>query len=492
MRLVGRRVRRIVEQRGVERRRHGDRRTAAAHRHPGLLAPPEVAAIKLAISDINKAGGVLGKDVTEVEADTSDGEHADQNTSAAQSVLSKHPSVVMRPPPHGRRQERLQEHRRREDPSDLNGIDVDDALRHGPYFFRTVAPDAVQGAVMGDLIAQDGVKKLAIACFNDEYGTGMRDIILQKLKDAGVDVVYGEKDAFDPAETNYSSIATAIKNSGADATLIISYDQATPLIKALASAGVDTHKLYLVDGNTVDYSKTYDAGLLKGSKGTIPGTHVDDKFKSDLKGTGTDISDTTYAAETYDAVILAALAAEQGGSASGETVAKNLSSVSGADGGEKCESFEACKALIKDKKKIQYFGKTGIGPFNKNNDPSSANIGIFEYDGNNVNVFQDMQSGDVPTECLTIPLLYTKGCPQGGPSLFLRVGRRPQRRVVARSCSVTGMIVMLASPSVASGRCGEDSIPCSTHAAMVCAICLKSWATVVSGMPAQSAASVPS
>lgn len=30
------------------------------------LAPPEVAAIKLAISDINKAGGVLGKDVTEV------------------------------------------------------------------------------------------------------------------------------------------------------------------------------------------------------------------------------------------------------------------------------------------------------------------------------------------------------------------------------------------------------------------------------------------
>ena len=161
---------------------------------------------------------------------------------------------------------------------------------------------------------------------------------------------------------------------------------------------MDTHKLYLVDGNTVDYSKTYDAGLLKGSKGTIPGTHVDDKFKSDLKGTGTDISDTTYAAETYDAVILAALAAEQGGSTSGETVAKNLSSVSGADGGEKCESFEACKALIKDKKKIQYFGKTGIGPFNKNNDPSSANIGIFEYDGNNVNVFQGMQSGDVPTE----------------------------------------------------------------------------------------------
>lgn len=362
------------------------------------LAPPESAAIKLAVSDINKAGGVLGKDVAEVEADTSDGEHADQNTSAAQSVLAKHPSVVIGPAASGVVKnvyksvvaEKIPVISMASTSMTLSGLD--------PYFFRTVAPDAVQGAVMGDLIAQDGVKKLAIACFNDEYGTGMRDIILQRLKDAGVDVVYGEKDAFDPAETNYASIATAIKDSGADATLIISYDQATPLIKALASAGVDTHKLYLVDGNTVDYSKTYDAGLLKGSKGTIPGAHVDDAFKKELKGTGVDITDTTYAAETYDAVILAALAAEQGGNVSGETIAKNLSSVSGADGGEKCESFKACKALIKDKKKIQYSGKTGIGPFNKNNDPSSANIGIFEYDGDNVNVFQSMQSGDVPSE----------------------------------------------------------------------------------------------
>lgn len=362
------------------------------------LAPPEVAAIKLAVSDINAAGGVLGKDVTEVEADTSDGEHADQNTSAAQSVLAKHPSVVIGPAASGVVKnvyksivaEKIPVISMASTSMTLSGMD--------PYFFRTVAPDAVQGAVMGDLIAGDGVKKLAIACFNDEYGTGMRDIILEKLKSAGVDVVYGEKDAFDPAETNYSSIASAIKDSGADATLIISYDQATPLIKSLASAGVDTHKLYLVDGNTVDYSKTYDAGLLKGSKGTIPGAHVDDAFLAALKGTGTEVSDTTYAAETYDAVILSALAAEQGGSTSGETIQKNLASVSGADGGEKCDSFKACKALIKDKKKIQYSGKTGIGAFNKNNDPSSANIGIYEYDDKNVNVFQAMQSGDVPSE----------------------------------------------------------------------------------------------
>ena len=62
------------------------------------------------------------------------------------------------------------------------------------------------------------------------------------------------------------------------------------------------------------------------------------------------------------------------------------------------EDHPQVKALIDDKKKIQYSGKTGIGAFNENNDPSSANIGIYAYDDKNVNVFQAMQSGEVPSE----------------------------------------------------------------------------------------------
>lgn len=61
------------------------------------LAPPELAAEKLAVADINAAGGVLGKDVTTVDADTSDADHADQNSSATQSVMSKNPSFVIGP-----------------------------------------------------------------------------------------------------------------------------------------------------------------------------------------------------------------------------------------------------------------------------------------------------------------------------------------------------------------------------------------------------------
>ena len=345
------------------------------------LAPPELAAEKLAVKDINDAGGVLGNKITTVDADTSDADHADQNTSAAQSVLSKNPSFIIGPASSSVVKNTYKSITSQNIPMLSMGATSAGFSGLSDYFFRTVAPDTVQ----------DGVKNLAIAVFNDEYGTGLRDTIAKTASEAGVNIVYGEKDTFDPTETNFSSIATAIKASNPDATLVIAFDQTKPLLKALASAGVNTKKLYFVDGNTSDYSSELDAGLLEGSKGTIPGVNPSDDFVKRLES-------TTYGAETYDGIILAALAAQKGGSADGKTIQANMAAVSGSTKGEKCDSYKACVALLKDGKEIQYQGQTGIGAFNKNNDPSSANIGVYTFDGNNKPVFDHTQSGDVPTE----------------------------------------------------------------------------------------------
>ena len=337
------------------------------------LAPPELAAEKLAVKDINDAGGVLGSKVTTVDADTSDADHADQNTSAAQSVLSKNPSFIIGPASSSVVKNTYKSITSQNIP--MLSMSATSAGFSGlsDYFFRTVAPDTVQGAVMGNLIAQDGVQKLAIAVFNDEYGTGLRDTVVKTASAAGVDIVYGEKDTFDPTETNFSSIATAIKASNPDATLVIAFDQTKPLLKALASAGVDM--------------------------GTIPGVNPSDDFVKRLKSTGVDLKNTTtYGAETYDGIILAALAAQKGGSADGKTIQANMAAVSGSTKGEKCDSYKACVALLKDGKEIQYQGQTGIGAFNKNNDPSSANIGVYVFNKDNKPVFDHTQSGDVPTE----------------------------------------------------------------------------------------------
>lgn len=360
------------------------------------LAPPELAAEKLAVKDINDAGGVLGNKITTVDADTSDADHADQNTSAAQSVLSKNPSFIIGPASSSVVKNTYKSITSQNIPMLSMGATSAGFSGLSDYFFRTVAPDTVQGAVMGNLIAQDGVQKLAIAVFNDEYGTGLRDTIAKTASEAGVNIVYGEKDTFDPTETNFSSIATAIKASNPDATLVIAFDQTVPLVKELAAQGLDTHKLYMTDGNTVDHSADFDAGLLKGSTGTIPGAHPTEEFQKNVKSFNAKVTDFTYTAETYDAIVLAALAAQKGGATDGTTVQKNLMAVSGSTKGKECDSYKACLALLKDGKEIQYQGQTGIGAFNDAHDPSSASIGVYKYDADNKPVFDHSQEGSVP------------------------------------------------------------------------------------------------
>lgn len=361
------------------------------------LGPANIATMKLAQKDINAAGGVLGKDIEITSADTSDADHADQNTSSAQSVLAKNPSVVVGPPSSSVVKNTYKQVTSAKVPMISSGATSTAFSGLSDYFFRTIPPDTVQGAVLGQIIAQDGVKNLAIAVFNDEYGTSLRDVVVKTVEDAGVNVVYGEKDTFDPTETNFSSIATAIKASNPDATLVIAFDQTKPLLKALASAGVNTKKLYFVDGNTSDYSSELDAGLLEGSKGTIPGVNPSDDFVKRLESTGVDLKNTTtYGAETYDGIILAALAAQKGGSADGKTIQANMAAVSGSTKGEKCDSYKACVALLKDGKEIQYQGQTSIGAFNDAHDPSSASIGVYKYDADNKPVFDHSQEGSVP------------------------------------------------------------------------------------------------
>ncbi|EFA22103.1 receptor family ligand-binding protein [Bifidobacterium gallicum DSM 20093 = LMG 11596] len=362
------------------------------------IGPSNVAVMKLAEQEINAAGGVLGNNIKTVTADTSDSDHADQNAAAAQSVLAQNPSVVVGPPSSAVVKNSYKSVVASGVPMISNGATSTAFSGLDPMFFRTIAPDTVQGAVVGQLIAQDGVKNLAIAVFNEEYGTSLRKVVVDTVKDAGVNVVYGETEAFDPTETNFASIATAIKASDPDAVLVIAFDQTTPLVKALKTAGVDTTKLYMTDGNTVDHSDDFEAGLIEGSQGTIPGANPSDEFRAKLKEIDSSLVDFTYAAETYDAVMLAALAAQKGGSADGKTVAANLPSVSGADGGEECTTFAACVALLKDGKDITYVGQSGVGAFNDNNDPSTAVIGIYKYDSSNKASFDHAQEGAVPTE----------------------------------------------------------------------------------------------
>ena len=89
------------------------------------------------------------------------------------------------------------------------------------------------------------------------------------------------------------------------------------------------------------------------------------------------------------------LAAIKAGATDGPSIQANLAAVSGSTGGTECDTFSACVELLDAGEEITYVAVSGSGPINEDNDPSSAFIGVYEYDENNVPVWVDAVFGEV-------------------------------------------------------------------------------------------------
>lgn len=368
------------------------------------LNPPAESGVGLAVEDINAAGGVLDKDVTISPAtDSGDSNDMTVSSSAANKLVDAKVPVAI-----GAESSSVT----------LNVVDqltsnciveispantATDLSGYSSYYYRTAPPDSVQGSALGQLVTGDGNAKVAFLVFNDTYGTGLRDSVQKAVEASGGQVVYGGKgkgQEFPPGQTTFSSEVTAALATKPDAIVVLAFDETKSIIPELKSQNADMAKIYMSDGNTADYSKDFDKGTLAGAQGTIPGASPKDDLKQRLadwykKSSGKDLADYSYAAESYDAVTLAALAAVKGKGTDSGTIQANMAAVSGADGGTECSTFKECKTLLDGGKDIHYTGPSGIGPFNKQNDPSSAYIGIYKFDGDNKPVYQSAIQGSV-------------------------------------------------------------------------------------------------
>jgi len=87
----------------------------------------------------------------------------------------------------------------------------------------------------------------------------------------------------------------------------------------------------------------------------------------------------------------------KGGTNASASVQKNFAAVSGATQGEECNTYADCVELLKAGKEIRYAGPSGIGPIDKENDPSSAFIGIYQYGDDNKYTLETTVEGSKPT-----------------------------------------------------------------------------------------------
>lgn len=253
-------------------------------------------------------------------------------------------------------------------------------------YWRTAPSDLLQGEVLGNLVAEDGHKNIGILYQNDAYGTGLFNVVKEVFESTGGTVV--AEASYNDGDGQFDAQVQTIAAEKPDAIVLITFDQFATIAPLLVNAGQSAENFYLVDGNLKQWGADVSVSL-EGAKGTTPGPVLEDDFQGRLNeawtGDGNDeLTDFSYAAESYDAVILLALASLKAGSTDAADIAGALQEVSGGSGeGEKCTSFAECADIILGGGTADYDGYSGPVTFDENGDPTEASIGIFQYKADN-------------------------------------------------------------------------------------------------------------
>jgi ABC-type branched-subunit amino acid transport system substrate-binding protein len=349
-----------------------------------FLGPPEFAGVQTAVDDINAAGGVEGKDVVQVKADSGDGTpdiagaqtdklldaNADVVLGAASSSVSL--SVIDKITGAGIVQF-----------SPANTSPALDDAKTDPknLYFRTAPSDVLQGAVMANTVIGDGKNNVAILARQDSYGELLAGQIEKGIKAGGGNVV--TKQLYSADATNYTAEVNKVAASKPDAVVLVAFDETKKIIPSLISKGVGPQDVqtYFVDGNTADYSKDFKPGTLNGVEATLPGAALTSDFRSQILKTDPKLKNFTYGPESYDATVLTALAAISAKSDDPKTFAPWI--IKDSEGGTACTTFKECADLAKKGEDIDYNGVSGPIEMGKTGSPTKATIGIYKYGQDN-------------------------------------------------------------------------------------------------------------
>jgi hypothetical protein len=147
------------------------------------------------------------------------------------------------------------------------------------------------------------------------------------------------------------------------------------------SEGGDTQtNIYGSDGNmgsALGNSFTDDPGALEGMRGTTPLTELSSDFTDQLLEIDPDLQDFNYAGETYDAIVITALAAQSAGTVDANEFKDYVNGIT--FGGDKCEDFASCLEILNNGGNVDYDGTSGPLSFADAGEPAEASFGILEF-----------------------------------------------------------------------------------------------------------------
>lgn len=243
-------------------------------------------------------------------------------------------------------------------------------LKDNDYLFRVVPSDAYQGKMLAKLLLGEGIKKVALTYINNDYGVGLAGAFRTNFT-AGGGTITGDQ-SHEPKKNSYRSELATLSSGNPDALVLIAYsnDSGPTMIRQSLENGFFSKFIGtdgLRDPKMVEQLGAANLeGMIFSTPGEVPGTSAAEKLIKNFTAFDADSVGKPFAAQTYDATFLIALAIEKAGSRDRTAVRDALRAVSSPPG-TVIEPGEWAKAmkLIKAGQDINYEGATGPHDFDE-------------------------------------------------------------------------------------------------------------------------------
>ncbi|MFT5222565.1 MAG: branched-chain amino acid transport system substrate-binding protein [Glaciecola sp.] len=348
-----------------------------------VLGPAMTEASKLAVQQINDAGGVLGVPVVLAEGDSGTNEDI-ANATADRLIQSENVDAVV-----GAASSRITL-------SIIDKITGAGIVECSPsntgaslsnyessepgFYFRTAPPDNLQGPALANVIAGDGFTKVTIIALNDEYGQGFAAEVEKGLVAANIEV--SGKVAYDPNGADFAADVQTAVGSGAEAYVLIAFpDTGAKILAGMLEANVDPTQIFTADGMQGDaviaQVDPNNPAVLNGLKGTAPSSQGSEQFAADFTAFAPEGTPQIFSAHAYDCVNIIALAAAVAGTDDPSAIAAEMVGVTA--GGTKCTTFAECIALVDAGTDIDYDGASGPGEWVGAGEPSAGTYDVWQF-----------------------------------------------------------------------------------------------------------------
>jgi len=317
--------------------------------------------VRLAVGEINAAGGIDGTPVTLLTGD----EGADATTAgqALDTMLDAGADAIIGPASSSTALEILDAAKGRalvcSGSNSAAALTKEGPRRSGNLYFRTSPPDRFLGPALAEQILAAGHRGVALIARDDAFGDLVASTLAKALRDGGAKVPAVVR--YDPDSDDVSpQVERALDATPQAVAVIGQLEDGAAVVRALVAAGAGPQQLPIYGTDTL-YSSAFaelvdpvNPGVVAGLSGTAPASApsgVTSPFHDAFAVTGID---PVFSAHSYDCTILTALAAVKARSDDPTKMAKVF--VSNLKGANDCSTFAACRDLLVAGKTIHWRG----------------------------------------------------------------------------------------------------------------------------------------